>query len=131
MENNTRVSGNFVPLLNSAVRCGEMAMVKQLVSWKKIDPNFIDEDGDSALCIASTMGQYEIVIILINAGADPNAYNGLGSTPLILATINGYKNIIELLLMKGARKDLVDGFGNTALMWASYWCRSSIIELLT
>lgn len=59
--------------------------IKELISFvldANIDVNAVDEEGRSALHIASALGNVESVKALIKAGADVNLQDKLGRTPL-------------------------------------------------
>jgi ankyrin repeat protein len=89
-----------------------------------------DEDGWTALIIASRHGHKEIVEFLLNNGADINKANKGGHTALVYASIHGYKEIAELVLNKGADINKVDDDGWTALMAASCWGYKEVVQLL-
>lgn len=56
--------------------------------------------GDTALTMAATNGDFDIVKVLVELGADPSAEGGL---PLSLAQRHGYRNIETYLKSMGAR----------------------------
>jgi ankyrin repeat protein len=64
-----------------------------------------DNNGYTALMIASENGHKEVVELLLNKGANINYKNDDGYTALMLASAKGHKNIVELLLNKGAHID--------------------------
>jgi len=57
-------------------------------------------NGWTALMLASRCGHYNIVRLLLEAGADVNAKDDDGSTALMLASRNGYIDIVRLLKSK-------------------------------
>ncbi len=61
------------------------------------DINIINEDGKTALHIASEAGQYEVVSFLIDSGADKTILDNDGRDALNYAKLSGYKKIIDLL----------------------------------
>ena len=61
-----------------------------------------DEDGHTALTIASSSGHLRIVHLLLSHGADPNAQTRSHHTPLFCAAGRGHADIVALLLSSGA-----------------------------
>ncbi|MCQ2363995.1 MAG: M60 family metallopeptidase [Akkermansia sp.] len=64
--------------LHEAVAQGNAARLKELVSLKDADLNARDEQGKTALPLATEMGQSECADILLSAGADPAAVDQEG-----------------------------------------------------
>ena len=86
--------------LVNAVLDGNFEKV-QLLLKKGVDINSKDEDGDTALMIASSEGHLEIVkLLLLRKGADVNIKNNDGKTALDLAKT---KEIKDLLRKAGAK----------------------------
>lgn len=75
-------------------------------------------DGYTALGIASSKSDEQIVEFLLNNGADPNLPDEKGRTPLMIATddLTFSKTICKMLLNRGANTDITDQDGNTVLM---------------
>lgn len=67
---------------------------------------FFIKNGESALHLAVTSGNVEIVKILIEQGCDVNAQTIDGITPLFLAQRENNVEIIGFLLENGASKSL-------------------------
>lgn len=74
--------------------------------------------GTTALMIAAKNGHYDIVEVLLNAGASVNNVNAFGHHALFHAVINNHPNIVRLLLERGSDKDRIDFFGNKPLTYA-------------
>ena len=68
-----------------------------------VDPNFIDEDGNSALHKASWFGHQNVVKVILAAGGDANIKDEVGETPLHKASERGHSQIVELLHNFGAK----------------------------
>jgi ankyrin repeat protein len=68
--------------------------------------------GTTALMIAAKNGHYDIVEVLLDAGALVNIVNAFGHHALFHAVINNHPNIVRLLLDRGSNKDTIDFFGN-------------------
>ena len=82
------------------------------------DPSAQNNEGSTALMIASHYGYKEGVSVLLNAGANVNIQNIFGATALHGATKNGSLAISELLLASGAQSSLIDSAGMTPLDYA-------------
>ena len=60
-----------------------------------------DSSGESALQLAASLGNVDVVRRLLDQGADPNAL-GRDTTPLGVAAYQGDPEIVALLLARGA-----------------------------
>ena len=116
--------------LLKAVKDGNIALVQKLLD-DGTDVNIQDNDGSTALTMASTYRHIDIVKLLLNHGANPNIQNFDGGTALMKASLHGRTNIIELLLNRGADPNIQNIRGDTALVWASYYGHTDIVNLLT
>jgi len=95
------------------------------------DMNIKNEDGETALTLASSMGLTDIVELLIDAGVNVNAKSEyLGMTALMLASEFGHLDIVELLIEAGADVNIKNKSGGTALSLASIKGYTDIVELL-
>jgi ankyrin repeat protein len=74
----------------------------ELVLRAGISANTKDEQGQSALALASTLPSTDIAELLITHGADVNSRSHDGGTPLMAAVMTGHKDTAKLLLRKGA-----------------------------
>ena len=83
------------------------------------DPNVEDDNGNTALLYASTLGATSIVNFLLEKGADPNRYSVNGFVPLHFAVFNNYIDTVHLLLKYGANPDPCNPNGYTPLYDAS------------
>ena len=84
----------------------------------------------TALHLAAENGHYNVVKLLLEAGANKNAAVRGGSTALHLAALMGHPEVVELLLEAGAHKDAADGGGRTALHDAAENGRLEVVKLL-
>lgn len=72
--------------------------------------------GDSALHYAVTMGRYNIVQLLINAGAFVNILNKGYQTPFMVAANKKYEDVLSIFLNNNSTIfNLIDMYSNTAL----------------
>ncbi len=86
-----------------------MRIVKELIR-RRADLNATDGDGNTAVFRATTMGNYAILKVLLDAGANPNA----GRIAPITEAMNNPKEI-ALFLSKGADINCVGMMGTTFL----------------
>jgi ankyrin repeat protein len=95
------------------------------------DINGLNKDGYTALCIASLLGELEVVTELIELGADMEvACTGGKWTALIGAADEGRTRVVERLVQAGARVNAQDERGTTALYFAAQGNYTGIIEVL-
>ena len=90
------------------------------------DINMKNQQGSTALAMASSSGNVEAVTMLCDAGADVNTRDNDGSTPLISLITNiqyintpndNVEQILEILLSRGANPDMADERGRTLEMF--------------
>jgi|GEM_PF-1030611 len=98
-----------------AARRGNNREIKELLD-KGIDPNVVDDYGDSALANACAYKYASTVKLLLESGADPNICGDLNlSTALMTAVTFNQKAITNLLLEHKANINQKDKKGSTAL----------------
>lgn len=83
------------------------------------DVNVQNDDGSTALMIASLYGNLEMVKYLLEKGANINAQDNDNSTALIYASKWNNLEEVEYLVKNGADIDIKDIEGKTALDWAT------------
>ena len=86
----------------------------ELVLRAGISANAKDEQGHSALTMATALPSTDIAELLIAHGADVNARSSDGATPLMAAIITGHKDTARLLLRKGAEVNASAPVGSPA-----------------
>ncbi|MBQ1114162.1 ankyrin repeat domain-containing protein [Streptomyces sp. C3-3] len=108
----------------------ENAVVRALRSGAPAESS--DEEGTTALYLASVQDRLEAVRLLLAAGADPNRASGPGASdlPLCGAACGGHTEVVEALLSAGAKPDLREEFGFTALRWAVGLGQAPTVEAL-
>jgi hypothetical protein len=101
----------------------------ELKNWRFIYEDSYTNTG-GALYYASWLGFYNVVRLLIEAGADVNAQGGDYGSALQGASLIGNKAIVQLLLEKGADVNAQGGYYRNALQSASLSGNEAIVQLL-
>lgn len=103
--------------------------------FSKSDKALIDQrnlGGATALHLAARQGNFEIVEILIQAGANPNITDNEGWTPLMRAALAGNPQIVKLLISNGADVTKRNSIGESVIINAAnskcFECLSAIFE---
>lgn len=100
-----------------AVVSGDIDLITSLIV-DGTNVNIRDNDGLTALLLATTLGSFDVVKYLLDNGADVNVQNHNGETPLMLATWGGTLEKIKCLLDYGADVTVHNKKGATALVMA-------------
>lgn len=118
------------PLTLASAR-GDVDIVRALLE-KKVDVNKRTLSGTKvpAVTLAAIWGRYEILEMLLKAGANVNVTSGNGLTPLILASEEGRLEAIKLFLKHGADVNQTHSFGGNALNHAAYRGQADAIDVL-
>lgn len=90
----------------------------------------VNENGFSALVLATYRGNNEVAKFLIENGSDVNGNSTMG-TPLMAAVVKGNNEIAKLLIERKASLDLTDENGVTALIYAVQFKNIELVKLLT
>ena len=85
---------------------------------------------ESLLCLATRSARYELVEMLLKAGAAPNKASMSGKSPLLFAANNGNARLVMLLLEAGADRDKADANGQTPLSRAAFNNHKEVADLL-
>ena len=85
---------------------------------RKANVNAVDDAGVTALGLAVSGGNLQIVQRLLRAGANPNLPDSNGVTPLFVAIENGSMPLVRQLLDSGANPNVSRLGGETPLMVA-------------
>ena len=114
----------------------ELVESRDLSGAKKLladggDVNQADtHDRDTALHVACSSSQLEMVWLLLANGADVNVKNVTGQTPLHCTAEHRLRAIATELLVAGAECDAKDGRGNTPLQVAAWHDSQGVAEVL-
>lgn len=132
----TRIQRRYGPgirlvyILHRAIQRRAVNIVEWLIN-SGADIEAIDDNEDTALFVASIVGDLDIIRLLIMNGANISAKNVQGDTPLMYAVQydNDY-DVVKLLLDAGADPNAVNKSRNTALHHASINGQFDIVKLL-
>ncbi|XP_042857224.1 putative ankyrin repeat protein RF_0381 [Penaeus japonicus] len=117
--------------LHYAVEVRSLAIIEMLCEkGVSLDVPNTDDNGNTALHIATNRNNEDAVRLLLDKGADPNAKNNMGQTALHLATTIDNKKIVALLLEKGVDPNLADANNIVAMQIATRTASTPILELL-
>ena len=123
------VSRNVNNSIHEAARDGNIDAVEVLLK-KDVDINIQDENGVTALMLASQNGHHQIVELLLKEHADINQQNENGVTALMVASLIGHHQVVKLLLKVHSDINTQNENGWTALMVASFNGHHQVVELL-
>lgn len=112
------VSGT-TPLIIAAGR-GNVEAVEMLLELKGVDPNAIDNDGDTALLSATMCPGLDVKVIelLLEHGARLEATRTNGSSALHIACEKGHVQMTRMLLDRSASLTVLDSDGDTPILSA-------------
>ncbi len=91
-----------------------------------------DSYGQTALHNASFKGYYNVVKLLLDAGADVNAVakGNANQTPLMYAVFNGHTRVVRLLVNRGANVYIKNSIGRNSIDMARTKRRYRILRIL-
>jgi hypothetical protein len=116
--------------LLKAVNVDDIAQVKELLDGG-LDVNGKNKAGWSALMIAASKGNMEMLSLLIEKGADVDEKNTQqGQTPLIFAAHWGHADVLRLLIEQGADVNIQMDDGWTALIDSISMDKSDVAKIL-
>ncbi|XP_041346697.1 ankyrin repeat, SAM and basic leucine zipper domain-containing protein 1-like [Gigantopelta aegis] len=87
-----------------AAKTGNTEVVKLLLK-ENVDVNVQDEEGVTALMIASENGHTQVVDLLLKANVDVNVQDEEGVTALMIASENGHTQVVESYEPRDTRED--------------------------
>ncbi|CAM4769653.1 unnamed protein product [Rotaria magnacalcarata] len=101
-----------------------------IVSPKKINLNFQDDNGMGSIHEAAVGGNVEILKLLIDNGANVNLKDNKGLRPLHYAAWQGRSEPVFILLRRGANVNEQSTSGDTPLHLACQYGHNEIVQLL-
>jgi hypothetical protein len=114
----------------SAIRMGNLEVVKSLIDRKQVDPDFTLDKGSTPLIVASASGRIKVVEYLLRRRVNINAQDPHGTTALMWAVFKGHRDVAKYLIAKGADTKVIRDDGDTALDIARKWRQTEIATLL-
>ena len=118
-------AGSYEDSLSSA-RLGDTSQLVQLLN-RGLDPNTVDEHGNTLLILAAREGHADTVAALLKFRPKLSQRNAAGDSALMMAVLKGHAAIVDQLLDAGAP---VNHDGWTPLMYAAFEGRTEILERL-
>ncbi|KAK3284500.1 hypothetical protein CYMTET_7856 [Cymbomonas tetramitiformis] len=97
--------------LCSAASDGNLTLLKQLIDETKLDPNQGDYDKRTALHLASSEGNMEVVEFLLKSGANVNCEDRWGGTPLEDAVKHDHSELASFLQRHGGNMNVAYASG--------------------
>ncbi|GMI81785.1 XB3 ortholog 1 in Arabidopsis thaliana [Hibiscus trionum] len=119
-------------VLFSAVQVGDLETVEALL---KRESHLLHHrtvyDRHSALHIAASYGQIEILAMLLEKSVNPDVVNRQKQTPLMLAAMHGKISCVKKLIEAGANILKFDSIhGRTCLHYAAYYGHSDCLQAI-
>lgn len=97
-----------------AVRTGDVRPLNDNVKGvEDLEPR--DDNGQTPLHLAATIGEAAIGAYLVELGADPNVKDPHGDTPLHLAARHRHRLVASMLLWGGSDPNITNNVKNTPL----------------
>lgn len=115
--------GSYENSLSSA-RLGDTRQLVDLLN-RGIDPNTIDEQGNTLLILAANGGHVRTVEAILPYRPNVSQRNLAGDSALMMAVLRGHEEVVEILLKAGAE---VNHDGWTPMMYAAFEGRLNLVE---
>jgi ankyrin repeat protein len=118
--------------LSEAAQKGHLRIVELLLKDGRVELNYQDRDGYTALHDAIVGEQEPVAMrLLTTRGVDPGLQNNHGATPFLLAARHGLLVVVEhLLKQKYVDYNVIDSMGRSAFLQAVEGGHSEIVDLL-
>jgi uncharacterized protein len=117
--------------LHSAAAVGDLPRVQELLEADPRAANSVGGDGNTALGLASYLGQLEVVKYLLTNGADVNHSTPKDRFTALTGAISaGHADVVEVLVAHGADANHRYEEGNTPLTEAAFGGKVRIVRTL-
>ena len=130
LQEDENMNFTFDLALLKAVTADHNEAVKFLLQLETVNIDHTNEEGTTALMLASERGYEDIVHSLLSAGSNVNLQDNNGWTALMKASEHNHISIINMLLQANANPHLKKSNGSNALMIASFNGSCAVAELL-
>jgi ankyrin repeat protein len=108
----------------SSARLGDTRQLVDLLN-RGIDPDTIDEQGNSLLLLAAREGHLRTVQAIIEYRPNVSHRNLAGDSAVMLATLAGHDEVVDVLLEAGAE---INHDGWTPLIYAAFQGHLDLVE---
>lgn len=105
--------------LFEAVRSESVATIEEIIRGG-FDIEARDDQGRTALLLATQLNNVKAARVLIDSGADVNAKDNIDDSPFLYAGAEGRLEILRMTLEHGADLSSVNRYGGTALIPAAH-----------
>ncbi len=112
-----------------AAEQGDVQTLRRLIE-DGVSIDAVDDDGQTALCLALRSEQVEAASLLIRAGADVNTQGSNWGVPLMIAARLGQTDIVRMLIERGADVNASLSTGWTPLLMAARFGHTEIARML-
>lgn len=126
---NARERSNRYTPLHTAAIAGNDDAVKFMLQHGA-DPDVIDEDGRTALMMASHYARSNTSFTLAQSKANLDLRDRNQTTALMFAARRGQIDAVRAMIARGAQLDLQEKSGMTALMYAARDGQPAVVRLL-
>uniref|UniRef100_A0A8C8Y5C7 Caskin-1 n=1 Tax=Panthera leo TaxID=9689 RepID=A0A8C8Y5C7_PANLE len=123
-------SSGFLPPVGTGLDSVQKLVPELLGSTKKINVNFQDPDGFSALHHAALNGNTELITLLLEAQAAVDIKDNKGMRPLHYAAWQGRKEPMKLVLKAGSAVNIPSDEGHIPLHLAAQHGHYDVSEML-
>lgn len=117
------------PAMHNAAAHNDTTTLQRLLE-QGADVNLRDDQGRTALLVATHANQVAAAKALIEAGADVNAKDNIDDSPYLYAGARGLNDILRLTLAHGADLKSTNRYGGTALIPAAERGHVETVQLL-
>lgn len=118
------------PALYDPVISGDLDKVERLLGTGYYPDGLLDETGKTALMLAASAGNEDMVALLLRYKAKPDQRDQVGNTALSYAASRGQVAAAEVLLKNRASPDAENRQGMTPLMIAAQQGQTDLVRLL-